>query len=98
MQIERLDAGDGVILAPAIRRSVGTAHEQPVQHREEHRAFQGKAVLAFPVSSVIAARQPVSCHSRSNTSAGPRRRTAIFTAASSPAALSTMALAAKRAP
>ena len=48
MQIERLDAGDGVILAPAIRRSVGTAHEQPVQHRKEHRAFQGKAVLAFP--------------------------------------------------
>ena len=47
MQIERLDAGDGVILAPAVGRAIGAAHEQPVQHREEHRAFQRKAVPAF---------------------------------------------------
>ena len=47
MQIEPLDAGDGVILAPAIRGAVGAAHEQPVQHGEEHRALQRKAVLAF---------------------------------------------------
>src|SRR5580693_7135986 len=44
------------------------------------------------------ARQPVSAHSRSNTSAGPIPRTAIWIAASLLAALSTMALAAKRAP
>jgi transposase len=43
------------------------------------------------LSSVIAARQPISCHSRSNTSAGPMRRTAIVVAASSLAALKTMA-------
>jgi hypothetical protein len=47
---------------------------------------------------VITARQPVSSQSRSNTSAGPIRRTAILSAASLLAALSTMALAAKRAP
>ena len=46
MQIQLLDAGDGVILTPAIGGAVGAAHEQPVQHREEHRAFQRKAVLA----------------------------------------------------
>jgi hypothetical protein len=47
MQIELVDAGDGVILAPAVGRAIGAAHEQPVQHREEHRAFQRKAVPAF---------------------------------------------------
>ncbi len=47
MQIERLAAGDGVILAPAVGRAIGAAHEQPMQHREEHRAFQPKAVPAF---------------------------------------------------
>ena len=47
MQIEPLDADDGVILAPAIGGAVGAAHEQPVQHGEEHRALQRKAVLAF---------------------------------------------------
>ena len=36
-----------VILAPAIRRAVGAADEQPVQHGEEHRALQRKAVLAL---------------------------------------------------
>ena len=46
VQIEPFDAGDGVILAPAIRGAVGAAHEQPVQHGEEHRALQCKAVLA----------------------------------------------------
>ena len=47
MQIEPRDAGDGVILAPAIGGAVGAAHEQPVQYGEEHRALQRKAVLAF---------------------------------------------------
>ena len=47
MQIEPLDAGDGVILAPAIGGAIGAAHEQPVQHGEEHRALQRKAVLAL---------------------------------------------------
>ncbi len=47
VQIEPLDAGDGVILAPAISGAVGAAHEQPVQYGEEHHALQLKAVLAF---------------------------------------------------
>jgi hypothetical protein len=36
MQIEPLNACDGVVLAPAISGAVGATHEQPVQHREEH--------------------------------------------------------------
>jgi hypothetical protein len=47
MQIEPLNAGDGVVLAPTIGSAVGAAHEQPVQHREKHRALQRKTVLAF---------------------------------------------------
>jgi hypothetical protein len=47
MQIEPLDTGDGVVLAPAIGRAIGAAHEQPVQHGEEHRTLQREAVLAF---------------------------------------------------
>ena len=38
MQIKPRDADDGVILAPTIRGAVGAAHEQPVQHGEEHGA------------------------------------------------------------
>jgi hypothetical protein len=38
--------------------------------------------LRLPASSVTVARQPISSHSRSNTSAGPIRRTAISNAAS----------------
>ena len=45
MQIKPLDAGDRVILAPTIRGAIGAAHEQPVQHGEEYRALQYKAVL-----------------------------------------------------
>src|SRR5262245_4460160 len=98
MQIEPRDPGDRVILAPAIRGAVGAAHEQPVQNGEEYRALQRKLMPAPPARSAITARQPVSSHNRSNTSAGPMRRTAILTAASSAAALSIMALAANRAP
>ena len=47
MQIEPLDAGDRVILTPAIGGAVGAAHEQPVQHGEEHRALQRKLVPAL---------------------------------------------------
>jgi len=54
-------------------------------------------VARAAASSVMTARQPVSSQRRSNTSAGPIRRTAIVIA-SSDAALSTMALAANRAP
>ena len=46
MQVETLDAIDGVILAPAIRRPIGTAGEQAMQNGEKHRAFERKAVLA----------------------------------------------------
>jgi hypothetical protein len=47
MQIEPRNAGDGVVLAPAIGRAIGAAHEQPVQYGEEHRTLQREAVLAF---------------------------------------------------
>jgi hypothetical protein len=60
-----LDAS-GVILAPAIGHAVGAAHQQPVQHREEHRPFQRKAVLAFarklrdyPLSGLVPFFQPL---------------------------------------
>ena len=46
MQIEPVDAGDPIILAPAVRRAIGAADEQPVQHGEEHCSLQCKAVLA----------------------------------------------------
>jgi hypothetical protein len=52
----------------------------------------------FPARSAITARQPLSSHSRSNTSAGPIRWTAILIAASLASALSTIALAENRAP
>src|SRR6516225_7166113 len=45
MQIEPLNADDGVVLASAIARAVGAAHEQPVQHREEH---QNRACVCPP--------------------------------------------------
>jgi hypothetical protein len=47
MQIEPLDAREGVILAPAIGGAVGAALEQPVQHGEQHCALQPKAMLAL---------------------------------------------------
>src|SRR5262249_19185357 len=47
MQIELLDASNGVVLPPTVGRAIGAAHEQPVQHGEEHGAFQRKAVLAL---------------------------------------------------
>ena len=97
MQIEFVDAGDGVILAPAVGRAIGAAHEQPVQHREEHRAFQRKAVPAFARQLRDHRATAGLLHSRSNTSAGPMRRTAISLQLHL-AALSTMAFAAKRAP
>jgi hypothetical protein len=46
MQIQPVDAGNGVILAPAIGRTVRAAYKQPVQHREEHGALQRKTMLA----------------------------------------------------
>ena len=48
MKIEPVDAGDPIILAPAVRRAIGAADEQPVQHGEEHRPLQCKAVLTRP--------------------------------------------------
>src|SRR5262249_45948486 len=41
-----VDAGNPVVLTPAIRCAIGAADEEPVQHGEEYRSFQGKAVLA----------------------------------------------------
>jgi hypothetical protein len=53
-------------------------------------------VLALLGHASITARQPVSVHKRSNTRAGPIRRTVAV--ASSCAALSTIAWVANRAP
>ena len=89
-------AGDRIVLAPAIGRAVGAADEPPVQHGEEPARSNAKPCLRLPASSAITARQPVSSHSRSNTSAGPMRRVAILVAASSCAAASTIALAANK--
>ena len=47
MQIEPVDARDGVILAPAIGGAVGAAHEQPMQHGEEDGALQRELVPAL---------------------------------------------------
>ena len=46
MQIEPVDAGDPVVLAPTVRCPIGAAAEQPVQHGQEQRPLQRKAVLA----------------------------------------------------
>src|SRR5262245_17481813 len=47
MQLQIIDAGDSVIIPPAIRGAIGAADEYAVQHGEEHGALQGKAVLAL---------------------------------------------------
>jgi hypothetical protein len=40
MQLEPVDAGNPIVLAPVIRRLIGAAHEQAVQHGQEHRPLQ----------------------------------------------------------
>jgi hypothetical protein len=47
MQVEPLYAIDPVVLAPAVRRPIGPAREQAMQHGEENRAFECELVLAF---------------------------------------------------
>ena len=101
MKIEPLHAGEHVVLTPAIRGTVGAAHEQAVQDGEEHRALQRELMppRAGEIGNHVAAAglfpQPLE---HQHTSAGPMRRTAILIAASSATALSIMALAANRAP
>ena len=68
MKIEPLHAGEHVVLTPAIRGTVGAAHEQAVQDGEEHRALQRELMPPRAGESAITLRQPVSSHSRSNTS------------------------------
>jgi len=46
MQLEPIHAADGIVLAPAIRCSVGAADEQAMQDGEEYRPLQGKLVSA----------------------------------------------------
>jgi hypothetical protein len=46
MQIEILDAVDRVIFAPTVSRAIGAACKQAMQNRQEHRAFERKAVFA----------------------------------------------------
>ena len=98
MQIEPLDAVDRVILAPAIRRAVGAAGEQPVQHGEEHRALQRKTVLARagevldhrPAAGLLP--QPLEHQRRPDAARRARRRGSFGDG------VDNMALAAKRAP
>ena len=47
MELQRLGAGDPVVLAPAVGRQVGAAAHQPVQHAEEDRPLQREPVLAL---------------------------------------------------
>jgi hypothetical protein len=70
-----------------------------LQHGQQDRALDREPMVAAKrslVRSSVTARQPVSAHSRSNTKAGPIRRTAAV--ASSCAALSTIAWVTNRAP
>jgi hypothetical protein len=75
-------AGDGIILAPAIRRGSEPRFRQPVQHREEHRPFPGRFLAtssgassrAFSAGSILDQRESVLqvCKS-AGTSAPPKR-------------------------
>ena len=47
VQREFVDTVDPIVLLPTIRRPVGATTEQPVQHGQEHRAFQGERMLAL---------------------------------------------------
>ena len=46
VQVETVAAGDAIVLAPAISGQIRAAAHQPMQHGEEHRALQRKAVAA----------------------------------------------------
>ena len=48
MKINPSDARNCKVLAPAIRRPVGPADEQAVQHREDHRPLQGELLSPCP--------------------------------------------------
>ena len=80
MKIEFVNSRNPVILAPAIRRAIGAATEQTVQHGEEHRSFQGKAVFARScqiLNDRAAANlfpQPPENECRADASTGNRRR------------------------
>ena len=73
--VQRLSAGDPVVLAPAIGRQVRAAAHQPVQHGQEDCRSSANSCLRSRANSSITAWQPVSAHRRSNTRAGPIRRT-----------------------
>jgi hypothetical protein len=45
MQVEAVDPGDPVVLAPAIRRAVGAADEQSVEHGEKTARSRAKPCL-----------------------------------------------------
>ena len=47
MQVEPSDAVDPVVVPPAVRRTVGPAHEQAMQNGEEDGTFEREPVLAF---------------------------------------------------
>jgi hypothetical protein len=87
------DVGDRIVLAQTIGGAVGAAHEQPVQHGEEHRPLQREFMpaLSSEIGDHRAATgllpQPLEYQRRSV------RWTAILIAASLAAALSIMALA-----
>ena len=48
MQIEAFHPGDPVVVPPAIRRPVGAAAKQLMQHGEEHRPLKAETRVRFP--------------------------------------------------
>jgi hypothetical protein len=47
VELQRLGAGDPIVLAPAIGRQIRAAAHQPVQHGQEDRPLQRELVLAL---------------------------------------------------
>ena len=84
MQLKRVDAGDAVILAPAIGRPVGAAAKQPVQDRQEDGALEIEAMLA-PARQLVNRRpatalgpEPLEHQARTDAPHLGRRRRALL--------------------
>ena len=72
VQLERLDAGDPVVLAPTIGGAGRSRHPSAGAARSGRPPAPARTrACARLASSSIAARQPVSAHSRSNTKRRP---------------------------
>ena len=77
VQRQAVDAGDRVVGQPLLAGAVGAGHHQPVQDGGEDRPLDAGTRSRAPASSSpITAAQPVSSHSRPNSSGAPMRRQA----------------------